>query len=264
MRIAMSIAGSDSSAGAGIQADLKTFHSLGVYGVTALTAVTVQNTQGVRGIQQIEPAVVKDQILCLYEDMEIRAVKIGMVFSSEIVRAIQEALQEVKRPYVVLDPVMISKSGSELLQKPAQVDLLERLFPMADLVTPNLQEAEAITKLRLQTVEDMQEAARRIMDLGPARVVLKGGHLSGKEAVDVYDDGSQVELLRAAQVETKNTHGTGCTFSSAIAAHLALGLEPLPAVQKAKAYITGAIASSLSLGKGHGPVDHFWRMAQSA
>ena len=260
----MSIAGSDSCAGAGIQADLKTFHALGVYGLTALTAVTVQNTQGVRGIQEIEPGIVKDQILCLFEDMDIQAVKIGMVFSSGIVRAIREALDEVARPYVVLDPVMISKSGSELLQRSAQVDLLEHLFPLADIVTPNLHEAAAITKMRLETVEDMQEAARRIIGLGPARVVLKGGHLSGSEAVDVFDDGARVERLRAEQIATRNTHGTGCTFSSAVAAHLALGFEPLEAVQKAKDFITGAIANAFALGRGYGPVDHFWRRAKDA
>jgi len=258
MKTALSIAGSDSCAGAGIQADLKTFHAHGVYGLTAVTAVTVQNTQTVAAVQEMRPEIVRDQILSLFDDIEISAVKVGMVFNAAIIAAIASAFDAVKPGNVVIDPVMISKSGSSLLQPDAQKTLIEKLFPFADVLTPNLMEAQAILGTSMHTVEEMKKAARAIHDLGPASVVVKGGHLDQDRATDVFYDGHKVHELPGTFTQTRNTHGTGCTFSSAIAANLALG-APLPeAVHRAKVYISEAIAHGLNIGKGHGPTNHFY------
>lgn len=257
MRTALSIAGSDPSAGAGIQADLKTISAFGVYGLTAITAITVQNTQQVRSVQKVRPDIVKDQILCLAEDIPIHAVKIGMVFDREIIEAIAETLEECRRMPKVLDPVMISKSGYSLLQEEARQSLIERLLPHADLVTPNILEAEAITGDRIDSEPAMRQAAEKIRRLGPARVVIKGGHSQMAEATDIYLDESGFRSYPAPRIATRNTHGTGCTFSSAIAAGLALGWDYPAAVAKAKEYISRALASSVSLGSGHGPTHHF-------
>lgn len=257
MKIALTIAGSDSSGGAGIQADLKTFQALGVFGTTAVTAVTVQNTQGVFGIQEMTPDIVRGQIRCLFEDMAPDAVKIGMVSSIALIEAVAEALAAVERPPVVLDPVMISKSGFALLRDEARDALVERLFPLSDVVTPNLFEAQALVGGEIGSLEGMRAAARRIVDFGAKKVVVKGGHLGGDRATDVLYDGKSYRELDGPRIDTRNTHGTGCTFSSAIAANLALG-HPFPeAVERAKAYITGAIRNALPIGKGHGPTHHF-------
>lgn len=255
--VALTIAGSDSSGGAGIQADLKTFQALGVFGMSAITAVTVQNTRKVYAVQEIEPQIVHDQIICLFEDIDIHAVKIGMVSSTALIDAIAAALGRVRRPPVVLDPVMISKSGYALLNQDARSALVAKLFPLAEVVTPNIHEAEALIGRPIETEAEMKSAARQILSLGTAKVVVKGGHLSGEAATDILYDGADYRSLTVARIATGNTHGTGCTFSSAIAAHLALGHPFFEAVQKAKDYVTGAITNALAIGKGHGPTHHF-------
>lgn len=258
-KIALTIAGSDSSGGAGIQADLKTFQALGVFGTSAVTAVTVQNTQKVYDIQEIDPRIVHDQIVCLFEDMTINAVKIGMVSSIPLIDAIADALEKIRHPAIVLDPVMISKSGYALLKKEARQALVEKLFPLAEVVTPNIHEAEAMVGRSISNLEQMETAANQILDLGAKKVVVKGGHMGGDQATDILYDGHQFKHLSTPRLDTINTHGTGCTFSSAIAAYMARGFHFFEAVKKAKAYISGAITHALSIGKGHGPTHHFFK-----
>lgn len=264
MRTALTIAGSDSSGGAGIQADLKTFQALGVFGMTAITAVTVQNTRKVYDIQEITPAIVRGQILCLFDDIDIHAVKIGMVSDVALIEAIAEALAHVDRPPVVLDPVMISKSGYALLQPDAQSALVRHLFPLAQVVTPNLPEAEALLEKKINTLEDMKAAAREISALGASMVVVKGGHLGQGNATDVLYDGENYQLIESRRIDTINTHGTGCTFSSAIAALMARGEPFNDAVSQAKTYISGAIEHALALGQGCGPTHHFYDLYRRA
>ena len=264
MRTALTIAGSDSSGGAGIQADLKTFQAHGVFGMSAVTAVTVQNTRGVFGIQEMTPEVVGGQIDCLFDDIAIHAVKIGMVASVALIEAIAAALTDRDRPPVVLDPVMISKSGFPLLQEAAQSALVAQLFPLAEVVTPNIHEAESLIGRPIATLAEMKDAARAIRDLGARKVVVKGGHLGDAEATDILYDGHDFRELTAARVDTRNTHGTGCTFSSAIAANLALKKPFFEAVARAKDYISGAIAHSLDIGQGHGPTHHFFDLYRRA
>lgn len=258
MRVALTIAGSDSCGGAGIQADLKTFQALGVFGMSAVTAVTVQNTRKVYAVQEMTPEVVHDQIVCLFEDISIQAVKIGMVASVALIEAIAAALEGVDRPPVVLDPVMISKSGYPLLNQDARQALVARLFPLAEVVTPNLHEAAALLGEPIADEARMRDAARRLSDLGAPKVVVKGGHMSGDEATDIVFDGRDYHRLTHPRLATANTHGTGCTFSAAIAAGLARGCTFFDAVCKAKAYVSGAIAHALPIGKGHGPTHHFY------
>lgn len=258
LKVALTIAGSDSSGGAGIQADLKTFQALGVYGMSAITAVTVQNTRKVYAVQEIDPQIVHDQITCLFDDITIHAVKIGMVSSVGLIRAIAEALKNVPKPHVVLDPVMISKSGYDLLRQDARRALIELLFPLADVVTPNIHEAEVLVGNAIANQEQMADAARKIIQLGAAKAVVKGGHLAGDQAIDILYDGRSIHQLASPRLSTSHTHGTGCTFSAAIAACLAKGAGFLNAVEQAKRYITGAIAHSLDIGKGHGPTHHFY------
>jgi hydroxymethylpyrimidine/phosphomethylpyrimidine kinase len=258
MRTALTIAGSDSSGGAGIQADLKTFQAHGVFGMTAITAVTVQNTQKVYDIQEMSPDIVKGQILCLFDDITIHAVKIGMVSDVALIEVIAEALEQVDRPPVVLDPVMISKSGYALLKDEAQQALVARLFPLAEVVTPNIFEAERLVGHGIGSADDMRTAAREILALGARKVVVKGGHLGDARATDVVYDGRTFRELSSPRFDTPNTHGTGCTFSSAIAANLALGHPFFDAVARAKTYISGAIRNALPIGRGHGPTHHFF------
>ena len=264
MRVALTIAGSDSSGGAGIQADLKTFQAHGVFGMSAVTAVTVQNTQKVFDIQEMEPGIVHDQITCLFDDAEIHAVKIGMVSSIELIQAIAKALMAVKPPSVILDPVMISKSGYRLLNQDAQYALVHYLFPLSDVVTPNIYEAEVLIDKKVDTVGEMKIAAQEILKLGAKNVVVKGGHLGEDRATDILYDGQEFKALESQRIKTKNTHGTGCTFSSAIAANIALGKGFFEAATLAKAYITGAIEHSLPIGKGHGPTHHFYDLYAKA
>ena len=264
MRVALTIAGSDSSGGAGIQADLKTFQAHGVFGMSAITAVTVQNTQKVYDIQEIQPKIVHDQIICLFDDIKIHAVKIGMVSSIELIQTIAKALTAVKPPPIVVDPVMISKSGYRLLNQDAQDALTHYLFPLAEVVTPNIYEAEALIGRKIATVDDMKRAALDILKLGAKKVVVKGGHLEEDRATDILFDGLEFKELKSHWVKTKNTHGTGCTFSSAIAANMALGKSFFEAVTLSKTYITGAIEHSLSIGQGHGPTHHFFDLYDRA
>jgi hydroxymethylpyrimidine/phosphomethylpyrimidine kinase len=255
MKVAMTIAGSDSGGGAGIQADLKTFAAHGLHGVCAVTAVTAQSTVEVRDWVALEPRMVVAQIDTVADDMSIAAVKTGMLANAAIITAVAEAIRRRGLPHLVVDPVMVAKGGQRLLDKDAERAYAQRLFPMATLVTPNLPEAEALLGRAVRTRSDMREAARAIRALGPRAVVVKGGHLEG-DAIDVFFDGEQMEELRAPRIDTPHTHGTGCTFSAAIAARLANGSELLEAVRGAKEYLTEAIRRSYSIGRGHGPVDH--------
>lgn len=265
MHTALTIAGSDSSGGAGIQADLKTFQALGVFGMSAVTAVTVQNTQKVYDIQEMRPQIVHDQIACLFDDISIEAVKIGMVASIPLIESIASALGSIASlPPVILDPVMISKSGYALLKPNAQAALVQHLFPLARVVTPNLPEAEALLGKEITDIEGMKQAAREIADLGARMVVVKGGHLGQDNATDVLFDGNKCRLLEHRRIQTANTHGTGCTFSAAIAAYMAKGQTFFDAVSQAKIYITGAIENAFDLGKGCGPTHHFFDLYQKA
>jgi len=264
MKVALTIAGSDSSGGAGIQADLKTFQALGVFRMSAVTAVTVQNTIQVYDIQEMRPQVVYDQIRCLFDDIEIHAVKIGMVGSIPLIEAVAWALNGIKCPPVVLDPVMMSKSGYRLLKEDAQQALIRNLFPLADVVTPNVHEAQALAGKEILDVETMRSAARQIFEKGAKKVVVKGGHLGGDYSTDVIFDGNRFMELTHRRIFTHNTHGTGCTFSSAVAAFLAQGKDFFDAVKSAKEYVTGAIENALSIGKGRGPTNHFYALYAKA
>ncbi len=264
MRTALTIAGSDSSGGAGIQADLKTFQAHGVFGMTAITAVTVQNTRQVNDIQEMTPEIVRGQIACLFDDIAIHAIKIGMVSSTVLIETIADTLAQQDLPPVVLDPVMISKSGYPLLKQEARSALVRLLFPLADVVTPNIHEAESLIAQPIETIAAMKDAAREILTLGARKVVVKGGHLGDAQATDVVCDGQDFQELTGARIETRNTHGTGCTFSAAIAANLARGHAFFEAVKRAKTYINGAIAHSLDIGRGHGPTHHFFDLYRRA
>lgn len=258
MRIprALTIAGSDSGGGAGIQADLKTFAALGAYGMSAVTALTAQNTVGVQGVLEIDPDFVSAQIHAVIRDIGVDAVKTGMLANAAIVDRVAADLRALDVRNLVVDPVMVAKSGDFLLRREAVETIMRELFPLALVVTPNLHEASALTRMDVIDPSTMKEAARRIHGLGPRYVVVKGGHLPGQPMDLVYDGREFVEMSNVRQ-DTPHTHGTGCTFASAIAAGLARGLQVLDAVKQAKDYITGAIAEGLPLGHGHGPVHHF-------
>jgi hydroxymethylpyrimidine/phosphomethylpyrimidine kinase len=255
----LSIAGSDPSGGAGIQADLKAISANGGYGMAAITALTVQNTRGVRDVALIAPAMVAAQIAAIREDIRIDAVKIGMLGSAAIVAAVAEALADLSAP-IVLDPVMVAKGGDRLLAPDAVAALRDRLLPMATVVTPNLPESADLLGMAMATTrEEMTAQAQALLALGPGAVLLKGGHLPGGDSPDLLIDASGAHWVEGARIATGNTHGTGCTLSSALAARIGQGL-PLPAaVARAKSYIAGAIARAddLSVGSGHGPVHHF-------
>jgi len=257
---ALTIAGSDSGAGAGIQADLKTFAALQVYGLSAITAITAQNTQGVRAAFPLAPELIEAQIDAVLEDIGADAAKTGMLASPEIIEAVARCVTRWQVPLVV-DPVMVAKGGDRLLAPAAIATLRDELIPLATVVTPNLPEAEVLTGLRIETLTDMRRAAEAIAQLGAQHVVVKGGHSSGNP-VDVYFDGEQFVELPAERIVTQHTHGTGCTFSAAITALLARGLPVDRAVTGAKMYITGAITYAPGIGHGHGPVEHFWQWKQ--
>jgi hydroxymethylpyrimidine/phosphomethylpyrimidine kinase len=258
--IALTIAGSDSGGGAGIQADLKTFSALGVYGASVITALTAQNTRGVTGIHEVPPAFVRQQMDAVFSDLAVNAVKIGMLANPAVIEAVADGLAAWGARTVVLDPVMIAASGDPLLRDEAVSTLREKLIPMASVVTPNLPEAARLLERPVgEGRADMLAAAEALLAMGPGSVLVKGGHGSGAESADFFYDGSEPLWLTAPRHETRNTHGTGCTLSSAIAAGLARGLELADAVAAAKAYITAAIVASdsLTIGRGHGPVHHF-------
>lgn len=253
MRTALTIAGSDSGGGAGIQADLRTFQALGVYGTSAITAVTAQNTLGVRAVQAMAASIVAAQIDAVAEDFTLSATKIGMLANAEIVRAVAAAIDRHHLQPVVLDPVMIAKGGDALLSPDAVAALGAELLPRAAIITPNLAEAEVLTGRTITTVAGMREAAADLLRAGARAVVIKGGHLDGP-AIDLYVDGHSSEELSAPRLTTTHTHGTGCTFASAIAARLALGDDLVVAVRAAKAYVHRAIELAPGLGRGHGPL----------
>jgi hydroxymethylpyrimidine/phosphomethylpyrimidine kinase len=258
MKKALTIAGSDSGGGAGIQADLKTFTAFGVFGMSAITALTAQNTVGVQGIFEVAPEFIMEQIKSIMSDIGTDAAKTGMLANEVIVNIVTEAIEKFHIPNVVVDPVMIAKSGDPLLSESARQTIKQRLIPLATIVTPNLFEAEAMLNIKISNIDDMKTAARKLKKTGCKWVVIKGGHLRNeKEAIDLAFDGQNFHLLKSPRFETKNTHGTGCTFSSAIAAGLAKGYEPLKAIQQAKQYITEAIKQSFPVGRGHGPTNHF-------
>jgi hydroxymethylpyrimidine/phosphomethylpyrimidine kinase len=263
MKNVLSVAGSDSSGGAGIQADLKTMCALGVYGMTAITAVTAQNTRGVYGIQEIEPALVAAQIDAVFKDIRVDAVKIGMVSSPEIIRAVRESLLAFRAANIVVDPVMVSKSGCHLL-RPEALDAVRELAAIARMVTPNIPEAELLCGFPIKTEDDMREAAQRIAGMGAGSVLVKGGHRPGKDAADLLLTESGFLWVRAPRIDTKHTHGTGCTLSSAIACRLALGDSPEEAVRAAKDYITGVIFDAYPAGGGAGPVGHMAALYRKA
>lgn len=263
MKKVLTIAGSDSSGGAGIQADLKTFSAHGVFGMSVITAVTAQNTQGVFAVQDIDPEVILKQIEAVYDDIQVDGVKIGMVSQIPTIEVIAEQLKRYSAKNIVVDPVMVSKSGYHLLNPDAEKILIEKLLPLADLVTPNLPEAEVITQRSIRTLEEMEEAAQMIVEMGAKNVLLKGGHLEDS-STDILFDGKEFTYFSASRIQTKNTHGTGCTLSSAIASNLARGLEMVQAVKEAKAYITTAIQHSLAIGKGVGPTHHFYALYEKA
>ena len=257
MKKALSIAGSDCSGGAGIQADLKTFSAHGIFGMTAIASVVAENTFRVIEYQNIEPHIIQMQIDAVFEDIVPDAVKIGMLSCKEGMLAVATKLREWKPANVVLDPVMYAKNGCALMDPDSIDTLILEVVPLADLVTPNIPEAEKMAGISIDSLEDMKHAAALICQMGCRAVLVKGGHSTG-DATDVLFDGSEYHLYSAERIDTKNTHGTGCTYSSAIASHLALGLPLDKAVGRAKEYVTTAIRHALAIGSGHGPTHHFY------
>lgn len=256
----LSIAGSDPSGGAGIQADLKAIAANRAYGMAALTALTAQNTQGVSGVELVPAAFVAAQIEAVFADVRVDAVKIGMIATADIASAVADALADHRTAPVVLDPVMIAKGGAPLLADDAIATVAARLLPLADVLTPNLPEAARLLDCPVaQTRDDMVKQARALAQLGPVSVLIKGGHLEGAESPDVLFSQGEIHWFEAVRTATRNTHGTGCTLSAALAAQLATGAPPVRAAQAAKSYVADAIAHAdcLSVGQGHGPVHHF-------
>ena len=257
MKKVLSIAGSDCSGGAGIQADLKTFSAHGVYGMSVIVSVVAENTSRVIDIQDITPDIIEKQIDAVFEDIEVDAVKIGMLSTEASMKTVAKKLEQYKPKNVVIDPVMYAKNGCPLMN-PSSIDtLIKEVLPYADVLTPNIPEAEKISNIRISKVEDMKAAAQLIYNMGCRNVLVKGGHALGA-ALDILYDGRDFHYFKSQRIDTKNTHGTGCTFSSAITSNLALGMNMYDAVAKAKKYITGAIEHSLNIGKGHGPTHHFY------
>ena len=259
IKTALTIAGSDCSGGAGVQADLKTMSALGVFGMSVIVSVVAENTARVISIEDISPKVIEDQIDAVFEDIPPDAVKVGMLSTPACMEAVAGKLRQYRPAHTVVDPVMYAKNGSPLMQESSIDTLIQTVIPAATLLTPNIPEAEKIAGMKIVTPEDMQEAARAIYRMGAGAVLVKGGHYIG-DARDILFDGTGFHTYVEKRIDTKNTHGTGCTLSSANASYLALG-EPLPeAVGKAKAYVTGAIEHALPLGKGCGPTNHFFRL----
>ncbi|MBQ8967836.1 bifunctional hydroxymethylpyrimidine kinase/phosphomethylpyrimidine kinase [Ruminococcus sp.] len=255
MRTALSIAGSDPSGGAGIQADIKTMTANGVYAMTAVTALTAQNTTGVSGIMEVTPQFLSEQLDRIFEDIFPDAVKIGMVSSAELIEAIADKLEVYKAKNIVLDPVMVATSGARLISEEAVDTLKRRLIPLADIITPNIPEAEVLADMKIASAEDMETAAEKIFASYGCAVLLKGGHQLN-DANDLLVGRDTREWFRGRRIDNPNTHGTGCTLSSAIASNLAKGFDMTEAVQRAKKYISGALSAMLDLGKGSGPMDH--------
>ncbi len=257
--VVLTIAGSDSGGGAGIQADIKAMQANGVFAASVITAVTAQNTQAVTAAFELPLELIEAQIDAVFEDLPVAATKTGMLSSAPIIDLVARKVEAWKMQPLVVDPVMISKSGYPLLKPEAIATLRERLLPLATLVTPNAHEAAHLADLKIETIDDLYEAARRIKAMGPQAVLVKGGHLTREqEAVDVLYDGERFEEFRAPRIDTPHTHGTGCTYASAIAANLARGFSLTEAVRRAKRYVTEAIRHALPIGHGHGPTHHFY------
>jgi hydroxymethylpyrimidine/phosphomethylpyrimidine kinase len=251
----LTIAGSDSSGGAGIQADLKTFTVFGVYGMSAITALTAQNTLGVTGVETVSPQFVRAQIDAVASDVGVDAAKTGMLANRPIIEAVAAAVRAHDIAPLVVDPVMVAQSGARLLENDARGALLRELLPLAAVVTPNLPEAEALLDVRVSGIAEMREAARRLVDSGAGAALIKGGHLDDGDAVDIFFDGTQLLELRAPRIATSHTHGTGCMLAAAIAACLGRNMTLLDAVREAKRFISVAIAGGLALGHGNGPAN---------
>ena len=262
MKTALSIAGSDSSGGAGIQADMKTMSEHGVYAMTAITALTAQNTTGVTGIFEVTPAFLSDQLDAVFTDIFPDAVKIGMVSSAALIRVIAQKLTAYQARHIVVDPVMVATSGSKLIQDEAIDTLKAELLPIAEVVTPNIPEAEILSGMEIHCPQDMEQAARAISETYHCAVLLKGGHDLNDANDLLYKDGAST-WFHGKRIDNPNTHGTGCTLSSAIASNLACGMELEDAVRNAKAYISGALAAMLNLGKGRGPMNHLFDLKSS-
>ena len=252
--VALTIAGSDSGGGAGIQADLKTFAVLGVHGTSAITAITAQNTVSVTDVFELPPALVRAQIAAVVDDIGVNAAKTGMLSSSAIIEAVAESIALHRIEKLVVDPVMVAKGGARLLRDDAVEALRRRIVPLAMVVTPNLPEAEVLLGRSVSTIDERKQAARDLVAMGARIAVVKGGHAT-EDVTDVYFDGNDLVELTGQRIATRNTHGSGCVFSAAITARLASGDDPLTAIRTAKAFIERAIASSIDLGSGHGPVN---------
>ena len=259
MKRALTIAGSDSGGGAGIQADLKTFAAHGVYGTSAITAVTAQNTRGVMGVHVVPAEFVTQQIEAVADDIGCDAVKTGMLATSAIVEAVAAAVEALDLPNLVVDPVMIAKGGDHLLDPDAVHAIRSALLRLARVVTPNVPEAEVLSGVTITTVDDMRRAAHLILKHGPKAVIVKGGHLSGNESIDVLVDAKSEQVLKAPRLDVRHTHGTGCTFAAAIAARLARDESLDAATRGAKEYVTGAMRHGIDVGAGHQPLGHFWQ-----
>lgn len=257
MKTCLAIAGSDCSGGAGIQADLKAFSANRAFGMSVIASVVAENTSRVLSVFDLPVSCVENQIDAVFEDITVDAVKIGMLSNAQIMQAAARRLEKYRPPYIVLDPVMTAKGGSPLMEPQALAVLKEELVPLCTLVTPNLPEAQEITGDAIRSPRDMKRAAVKIKELGACNVLIKGGHLEG-DALDILYDGDAFYEFREERVKTENTHGTGCTLSSAIAANLANGMSMRDAVDKAKGYVTQAIRHALPIGKGHGPTNHFY------
>lgn len=259
MKTALTIAGSDSSGGAGIQADIKTMTMHGVYAMSAITAMTAQNTTGVRGIQESTPEFLRQQLDAVFEDIRPDAVKIGMVSSAELIRVIADRLRHYGAGNVVVDPVMVASAGSSLIRQDAVQMLIRELVPISTLVTPNIPEAQILSGMTIETKEDMITAAKQIGDSYRCAVLLKGGH-SVNDANDLLYAKGELIWFEGKRIDNPNTHGTGCTLSSAIAANLAMGYDLAESIRRAKEYLSGALSALLNLGKGSGPLDHMYRI----
>ncbi|MCX7614740.1 MAG: bifunctional hydroxymethylpyrimidine kinase/phosphomethylpyrimidine kinase [Clostridiales bacterium] len=257
MKKVLSIAGSDCSGGAGIQADLKTFSAHGIFGMSVIVSVVAENTRRVIAIQDITPDMIEKQIDAIFEDIGTDAVKIGMLSGTKSMLAVAKKLKEYKPEHVVIDPVMYAKNGCPLMNPDSIDTMIKEIIPLADVLTPNIPEAEKISGIAIEGIRDMERAAKLIHELGAKNVIVKGGHAIGN-ASDILFDGNTFSHFSSERIHTKNTHGTGCTFSAAITSNLALGMDIRSAVSQAKDYITGAIEHSLAIGKGHGPTNHFY------
>ena len=260
MKVVVTIAGSDSGGGAGIQADLRSISANGGFGGSVVTAVTAQNTQAVTMAEELSTALIEAQFDAVFSDLPVAAVKTGMLASSPVIETVAASLRKYRSPFFVLDPVMVSKSGYRLLEDEAKGALREELFPLATVITPNVHEAEALTQRDVRSREDAEDAGRQLLQDGPGAVLIKGGHLLTDRATDILVTPDGVEVFPGEWIDTKHTHGTGCTYSAAIATHLARGRSLSEAVGVSKAYVTEAIRNGIAIGQGAGPTDHFFYM----